>query len=355
MDRSDGHRVLYRQKDFPLFQNRVYDTVEEARNCAKSDIVLVEDRESGLVRNAAFDESLMDYDGRYNNEQSLSDSFQQHMLAVADLIEGTMGRRDLVEVGCGKGTFLEMLLARGTEVVGYDPTYENSNPKVRKEYFSEELGIRGEGLILRHVLEHIEDPVGFLFRLADANGGRGLIYIEVPCFDWICDHRAWLDIFYEHVNYFRLSDFHRIFGRLVHADRGFGGQYLRIVGDLATLRRPVRDERDAVRFPEDFSARLAAETAAEIGQCIVWGAGSKGVIFSLLCERAARPVDRVIDINPAKQGKHLPATGLKVLSPEEGLAGLAKGSVIHVMNPNYLAEIAEMAGPDYLCKGMSHD
>lgn len=348
-------RELYRQVGLPIFQNRMYDSAVEGRTCPRGDVVLVEDLETGLVRNAAFDASLMVYDAAYQNEQGNSAQFKQHLDEVAALIEHRMGRERLVEVGCGKGLFLELLLGRGADLVGYDPTYEGSNPRVRREYFSEELGIRGDGLILRHVLEHIEDPVAFLFRLAKANGGKGLIYIEVPCLDWICDHRAWFDIFYEHVNYFRLSDFRRIFGRLVHADRGFGGQYLRIIGDLSTLQQPVRDAGDAVAFPEDFTERLAREAEQEMGPCIVWGGASKGVIFSLLRERAGHPVDRVIDINPAKQGKYLAATGLRVMSPKEGLDGLPRGSVIHVMNPNYLSEIAAMAGPDFVCKGMSHD
>lgn len=350
-------RDLYRQTGLPIFQNRMYDSAQAGRDCPKGDMRLVEDMETGLVRNAAFDPSLMDYDAAYQNEQGTSRKFQQHLDEVAGLIEAKMGRTNLVEVGCGKGLFLELMLARGAEVVGYDPTYEGNNPSVRREYFSEDLGIRGDGLILRHVLEHIDDPVTFLRRLAAANGGQGLIYIEVPCFDWICDHRAWFDIFYEHVNYFRLSDFQRIFGRLVHADRGFGGQYLRIIGDLATLRDPKRDPFDPVRFPSDFTERLNAEAEADRdgGPCIVWGGASKGVIFSLLRERAGFPVDRVIDINPAKQGRFLPATGLEVLSPAKGLAGLPRGSVIHVMNPNYLDEIKNMAGPDFICKGMSND
>ncbi len=348
-------REVYRQEALPIFQNRMYDSCEEGRNCPRGDVVLVEDLESGLVFNAAFDARLMDYDAAYQNEQGNSPQFQSHLEDVADLIERRMGCARLVEVGCGKGRFLELMLARGVDLVGYDPTYEGDNPLVKKEYFSEDLGIRGDGLILRHVLEHIENPVEFLFRLAAANGGEGLIYIEVPCFDWICRKRAWFDIFYEHVNYFRLTDFSRIFGRLVHADRGFGGQYLRIVGDLSTLRRPLRDVADAVVFPSDFTERLAQEAGAEIGPCIVWGGASKGVIFSLLRERAGFPVDRIIDINPAKQGKYLAATGLPVLSPEQGLAGLPEQSVIHVMNPNYLSEIAAMAGPSFVCKGMSHD
>lgn len=348
-------RELYRQTGLPIFQNRMYESSEAGRSCPKGEMLLVEDLQSGLVRNSAFDPSIMDYDAAYQNEQGTSQTFQHHLNEVAQLIETTLGKVRLVEVGCGKGNFLELLLDRGADVVGYDPTYEGSNPKVKRKYFSEELGIRGDGLILRHVLEHIENPVDFLFRLKAANGGSGLIYIEVPCFDWICEHRAWFDIFYEHVNYFRLSDFRRIFGRLVVADRGFGGQYLRIVGDLSTLRQPERDPVDPVQFPDDFTERLEQEASAEIGPCIVWGGASKGVIFSLLRERAGFPVARVIDINPAKQGRFLAATGLEVLCPEKGLAGLSPGTVIHVMNPNYLDEVQRTVGADFICKGISHD
>jgi SAM-dependent methyltransferase len=348
-----SQRELYTQGALPIFQNRMYDSVEAARNCPRGDMRLVEDMATGLVHNADFRPEVMDYDAHYQNEQGVSPLFRAHMDGVADLVERVMGRTGLVEVGCGKGTFLEMLLARGVEVVGYDPTYEGDNPIVRREYFTEELGITGDGLILRHVLEHIPDPVAFLQRLAAANGNRGLIYIEVPCLDWICQHRAWFDIFYEHVNYFRLTDFDRIFGRVVHSARAFGGQYLTVVADLSTLRVPKRDEADAVAFPADLVSRLTEESAADQGPVVVWGGASKGVIFSLLRERAGRPVDRVIDINPAKQGRYLPATGLRVQSPAEGLADLAPGSQIYVMNPNYLDEVRALAGPAYVYKGMS--
>ena len=349
------NRLLYRQDNLPIFQNRMYDSQEAGRACPKGTMALFEDMTSGLVYNSAFDANLLDYDGAYQNEQGHSPLFKSHMQAIADLVEAKMGRKRLVEVGCGKGTFLELLLARGIEVVGYDPTYEGNSLLVRREYFTEELGITGDGLILRHVLEHINDPIAFLHRLAAANGHKGLIYIEVPCLDWICRHRAWFDIFYEHVNYFRLSDFSRIFGRVIHADRAFGGQYLTVIADLATLRQPMRDATDAIEFPTDLTERLYDEANAEQGRVVVWGGASKGVIFSLLRERAGRPVDRVIDINPAKQGRYLAATGLRVQSPAEALVDLPDGAVICVMNPNYLEEVRAMAGSRFVCKGMSHD
>jgi SAM-dependent methyltransferase len=348
-----SRRELYTQVGLPIFQNRMYDSIEDARSCPKGDIRLVEDLVTGLVSNVAFRPELMNYDSNYQNEQGVSPLFRTHMEGIAALIERQMGRARLVEVGCGKGTFLEMLLARHMDVVGCDPTYEGDNPLVQREYFTEALGIKGDGLILRHVLEHIPDPVMFLQRLAAANGHRGLIYIEVPCFDWICKQRAWFDVFYEHVNYFRLTDFDRVFDRVLYSARAFGGQYLTVIADLETLRVPVRDSGDPVSFPADFTSRLAAESAADEGPVIVWGGASKGVIFSLLRERAGRPVDRVIDINPAKQGWYLPATGLRVQSPTEGLADLPPGSQIYVMNPNYLDEVRALAGPAFEYKGMS--
>ena len=253
-------KTFYEQTNFPVLQNRVYETREAAINCPKGEIKIVEDTKTGLVYNASFDPELMMYDENYNNEQGVSPSFQQHLSQVADLIEGTLGRQNLVEVGCGKGFFFEMLLKRGFDLIGCDATYDGNNPKVTKKNFEPGIiAMPAKGLILRHVLEHIPDPYDFLCQLRDANGGGGLIYIEVPCFDWILRKRAWFDIFYEHVNYFRLNDFDRMFGRVIKSGRFFGDQYLYVVADLASLQEPAFDQSDSVDFPSDFLQGLNSE------------------------------------------------------------------------------------------------
>jgi hypothetical protein len=56
-------------------------------------------------------------------------------------------------------------------------------------------------------------------------------------------------------------------------------------------------------------------------------------------ERSGTPIDIVIDINPAKQGRYLAGTGLRVQSPDEALAHLPAGIDVFVMNSNYLHEI----------------
>jgi hypothetical protein len=322
----------------------MYDSELEAKQCPKGDIRLVENQQTGLVYNADFRSELMVYDDHYQNEQALSPLFQEHLHSISQIIERSMGRDQLIEVGCGKGFFLEMLLSQGFDVTGFDPTYEGSNDRVQRHYFTPGVANQANGLILRHVLEHVQDPVKFLVQLKESNQGTGKVYIEVPCFDWICQHRAWFDIFYEHVNYFRLSDFRRMFGIIIESGKVFGEQYLYVVADLATLRTPEIDLNDRVRFPSDFAQNLVNTTQGDVTGGTIWGGASKGVIFALIKERAGSPVGTVIDINPEKQGKYLPSTGLLVKSPLEALSNLPKGSVIYVMNSNYMEEIKNMSG-----------
>jgi len=338
-------RLLYKQEKYPIFQNRMYTSYADARACTTGDICLVENEETGLVYNAAFNPSLMVYDARYQNEQAVSFMFKDHLTSVLDIVGRCMGMGTIVEVGCGKGHFMEMLLDRRFDATGFDPAYEGDNPRIQKSYFDPNSATVADGLVLRHVLEHIQNPFDFLQQLSQTNGGKGRIYIEVPCFDWICDHCAWFDIFYEHVNYFRVSDFERMFGSVVESGKLFGGQYMYIVAELATLRRPKAATRDRVNFPENFTDTIAKGSA----NSVVWGGASKGVIFSLLKERAGQPVQAVIDINPAKQGKYLPSTGLLVQTPGTVLSTLPIGSLICVMNSNYLDEIKQMSGNQFNC------
>lgn len=350
-------KELYRAEQLPVFQNRMFHSEGDAQACAKGDVVLVQDLETGLIFNQEFRPELMQYDADYQNEQAVSSVFRAHLNDVATIIRKHLDRMSLIEVGCGKGYFLEHLTELGFEVTGLDPTYEGSNPNVIRANFTPEVGLSADGIILRHVLEHVRDPVGFLDHIAQSNGGRGRIYVEVPCFDWICAHRAWFDVFYEHVNYFRLSDFHRIFGTVHEAGHIFGGQYLYVVADLDTVRVPRQDAKEEFEFPDDFLATVGryaemirARADSEEHHTVIWGGASKGVIFALFMQRAGVEIDYVVDINPGKQGKYLAATGLRVSSPEEALSLMACASTIFVMNGNYLPEIRQMTDNkfDYL-------
>jgi SAM-dependent methyltransferase len=324
-------------------------TKQAARNSSTGDIILVRDRETGLIFNAAFKPELLMYDGDYQNEQAFSRVFRDHLNEVAAVINLYFERETLIEVGCGKGYFLEHLIQKGFSVTGFDPTYEGCNPHVVKAYFEPGTTLSSDGIIMRHVLEHVRDPLAFLKSIRDANGGKGKIYIEVPCFDWIMKNNAWFDIFYEHVNYFRASDFLRIFGKVLDIGHVFNGQYLYVVADLATIQDPLLEANDDVSFPNNFLVsvdryvkKIRKVRINQTSPIVVWGGASKGVIFALFMERRGVVIDFVIDINPAKQGKYIAGTGYVVSSPKEALSQISGNAVVFVMNANYLTEIQEM-------------
>lgn len=350
---------LFRAERLPVLQNRTFAKRSEAVASPTGDVVLVQDQPTGLVCNQAFDSSKLVYDETYQNEQACSATFRRHLDDVQRVIGRHLHGRSLIEIGCGKGHFLEQLLGAGFNITGIDPAYEGTNPNVVKSRFDKALGLSAEGIVLRHVLEHIPDPVSFLSEIASANGGSGTIYLEVPCFDWICDNRAWFDVFYEHVNYFRLSDFSRLFSRIYESGRVFGGQYLFVMADLASLQEPVAEAADPPRVPDDFLSGInrAADRMRSIKgrRNAVWGAGSKGVIFAVYMQRAGLLIDEVIDVNPAKQGRYLPVSGLAVSAPAAAAGRLNDGDNLFVMNSNYLDEIQAASGGRYTYLLVDHD
>ena len=346
-------REIFRAEGLPVLQNRVFATAAEALASATGDVVLVQSMDTGLIFNAAFDPERLVYAQNYQNEQACSGVFKDHLDAVTAVIQRHFQGRSLIEVGCGKGYFLDHLQARGFDVTGIDPAYEGDNPGVVKARFERGLGLSAEGVVLRHVLEHVPDPLPFLSSIADANDGKGQIYIEVPCFDWICNRRAWFDIFYEHVNYFRLTDLRRMFGTILESGHSFGGQYLYVVADLSSLRSPRFDKTCALDFPADFldGIHRLSTIARDSMRNAIWGAASKGVVFAVYMQRAGAKFEFVIDINPVKHGKYLAGSGLRVLPPDEAMRLLQPGDNIFVMNSNYLDEIVAQSGNQYhYCK-----
>lgn len=340
----------------PVYQNKMYATASSARNCARGTLSLSQNRESGLIRNITFDPSLLSYDSSYQNEQGLSSYFKTHIAEVLEISKRHFTGMHILEIGCGKGAFLEVLLGSGFDAQGVDPSYEGISEHIVRKEFNATLGLQGDAIVMRHVLEHIPEPVKFLNEIKNSNGGKGLIYIEVPCFDWILTSHAWFDIFYEHVNYFKICDFERIFGNVLASGHLFGGQYMFVVADLATLRRVDRPDQSMPQpysIPSGFYDGIikCTELSRQNTAKAVWGAGAKGVTFLHHMQDKGLEIDCVIDINPGKQGLYMAGCGLKVQSPENARIVLGERIDIFVMNSNYLDEIKAQWGPlgQYIC------
>lgn len=305
--------VIYETSAIPIFQNKVYADQAEAVTCCKGHISLCQ-CPCGFVFNNAFDISLMEYDANYQNEQANSSFFVTHLGTVCDFLSQRISPTDtIIEVGCGKAFFLEKLRGKGFTVIGYDPTYEGTAPYIHKEYFSKQTAFRITDLIvLRHVLEHVEKPFDFLHSIAEANQYQGKIYIEVPCFDWICQQNAFWDICYEHVNYFSKYVFENMFND-IEVGHCFGGQYLYAFAELKNLRSQVIPRHTARQY--SLSLPNTETFFAGNAPLFIWGAGARGNIFCNIADPQQKHITAVIDINPEKQNKFTGGSGHPIISP----------------------------------------
>lgn len=345
--RSARSQKLFEIERVPVFANAVYADQDQARAAAAGHIALHQCLDCGFVYNKAHDFSLMQYNPHYDNQQGFSDWYRRYLEGLADLIEAQIpaGERRVVEVGCGKGDFLNLLRGRGFEVRGFDPSYEGDDPDIVRDYFTERYADFDASLIiLRHTLDAVEDPLGLLHLLSKANRGRGKIYIESPDFDWAYANNAITDVLYEHTSYFNQRTIAALFEQSLTGSL-FGGQYFYCIGELSSLRSQMPAGADAKRYaPGNFDAEIEKYRAVirRHGQLIVWGAGGKGVSFVNAVDQQGRHVPFLIDIYPKKQNCYIGVSGHIILSPQEGLLRNRNLRLpVLVANPNYLDEVRQ--------------
>lgn len=341
LTQTSNVKCIFEQIEVPLFQNKVYPTKEQAVNCSKLPVKLYQCLDTGFVFSGEFDASKLDYDENYQNEQGNSDYFKNHLNTVYSALEkrGLLNGK-IVEIGCGKGLFLDKMLEHGHNVIGVDPTYEGESERVIKEYYSEKhKDLKADLIVLRHTLEHISTPFDFLQMIAKANAPTTTIYVEIPTFEWIFKNGAIEDVFYEHCNYFTTKTIKALFTECEVVPL-FNDQYIGIFAELGHLKsREELKEKEIEHYPSLFENALNKyqQLFANQTRKMIWGAGAKGSTLLNLMDPQATKVLGVIDINPKKQNKYIGGTGHLISSPEI----LLENSVdeIIIVNSNYTNEI----------------
>src|SRR5277367_3247488 len=99
---EDSPLLVFKQSKVPVFQNKVYPSLNEALEASVANVELVQSKVSGFIFNKSFDSKLMNYDKNYQNEQANSNVFQEHLKNVLSLLNSFgLKNKKVVEVGCG--------------------------------------------------------------------------------------------------------------------------------------------------------------------------------------------------------------------------------------------------------------
>lgn len=364
----DGRDVvdLVARDRLPVMQNVVWPSREEALAAPCAPFSLGVCRACGFAFNTRFDGALMVYDPRYDNDVP-SAVFTDYYRSIArDLAaRHDLARGPVYDVGCGKGTFLDVLCATvpGARGVGVDPSCapreadaERPVALLREMFRAELVTERPSLLVCRHVIEHIARPVEFVRAVVEGirRDPAVPLFFEVPDLDWIIDHEAFWDFCYEHCNYFTRASFAHALERggvaVGSSKTAFGAQYQWADGAARTSGEP-----EDVTGVADFVARVTRYAEAEqrriegarerlraagaAGPCVLWGMATKGVVFANLVDPDGSLLAGGVDVNVRKQGRYIPGSGHGIHAPE-WLTTLGDREVtVMVMNGNYAEEI----------------
>ena len=306
-----------------------------------------------FLENSAFDENLINYEVDYENSQAFSETFSVHMQNVLDLMKSILQKGSkLVEVGCGKGDFVELVQRdKYFTIDGYDASYEGNNSAITKRYLDKNDRIKADMVVLRHVLEHVPRPHEFLEMLAKVFGSSK-IFIEVPNYEWIETNQTFFDVTFEHVNYFTPTSLKKMFksGEFTHG-LIFSEQYQFLMGNLLSLSvgfdESYRNGRwhfksFADLFPEMDRKIDYINDLAKGGSAYIWGAATKGCLFLTHCANNQKLVGKIkfaIDINPNKIGKFLPNLPIRIETKEKFFEQAKPNDILIISNPAYETEI----------------
>jgi len=362
-----GPRTFYRLRNIPISSCVLLDSQAEAVGFPRGDLELCFCETCGFIQNSLFDPFLLDYTQDYEQSQGFSPTFGAFAQELVDRLIERYGirRKEVFEIGCGKGDFLSLICKTGDNTgLGIDPGFREGrlapdiDARVISAFFTEPAAdLTGDLICCRHTLEHIQ-PVGdfadLVRRSAEQRAGS-VVFFEVPDTSRILKEGAFWDIYYEHCSYFTLGSLGRLFRARgfdpLSLRTGYDDQYLLLEARVqdGELAEPFPGEEDLVEVGSRVQSFVDAtqtairgwdqrlEEAAAAGKTVViWGASSKGVAF-LTSLQTGDTVEYAVDINPYKQGKFMPGAGQEIVGP--GFLQDYGPDLVVVMNSIYLDEI----------------
>lgn len=324
---------------------------------------IVQCQHCSLIYNQAFEPLMIEkiytknYSSGIPNSPKVLDKYKK--IIDGTILSENVDSKCVVEIGASDFTFSELLVERGaSKVIAFEPSdlFQSKNPLIHhiNGFFSpERIPVDSEEIdlvVMRHVLEHLPNPLDTVEQLASIAKPGLKLYIEVPNSEDIIKNYRFYDFFYEHVTYFNpdlLVKIMKNFGFTTHSvTQLVNGQHFGILCEKletnnknllpiqATGNLQTVDNFD--HYTQAFLQKIK-KVIDSYDQVAIYGAGNHGLGVTSLLELNSGKVKCFLDLNKMKSGKFSPKTHIPIMPPKK--EDLEKLEAIVIIAPLHQDEI----------------
>ena len=248
-------------------------------------------------------------------------------------------RKNVIEIGCGKGDFLDILNAVDFNAVGLEFRKESvafGRSKGRNIleghlYDYDFGGTKFHSFVCLNFLEHQPDVDLFLKKLHAILHSDAIGYLTVPNIDYLLETETLYEFVADHLVYFSQKTLERSM-----ETHGFDVLESNIINNSNDIEIVVRKRRGIDLRGKITVDQLCRELNQEIAifksngkKVAVWGAGHR--TLALLAISNISDIEFIVDSAPFKHGMYSPVTHHLIVSPEHFLD--SDIDVLYVMLP----------------------
>ena len=281
--------------------------------------------------NEAFEYEKVEYDSDSIIESgTFSKKYMDYQHSSAHYIKKLIGYQPkvLVEIGAGSGLFIKEFDAE--KKIAIEPSDEakmidKSITVHNNFYVKENYNFPANLIVSRQVLEHVMNPVEFIRDVISSfgqdNSDEFFIYLEVPNSTPTFRFGRYYDFYYEHCNYFTTKSLIKLAEQVgmevVDISTGMDAELVSIL-----MKRGASESINILKNIDENRSSLKKKLNDGLNsdkKILAWGASGNGVqILNSLCIND-QMISFVIDSDVNKQGKFLPGTFQKIISPNEAI------------------------------------
>ncbi len=338
---SEDLEKIFKVSEIPLVPNAPLEP-SDFESEILVDLDIVQCQSCSLVYNRAFDPTMVEKIYTENYSSGIPSSpkiLEKYKFIIEDAI-GTenLEKQNIIEIGASDFTFSELLLQKGAnQVIAFEPSnlFKTENPRIYHidSFFNaneipintNEIGL----IVIRHVVEHLPDPLSTLREISEFAPVGMKFYVEVPNVDDILLKNRFYDFFYEHVSYFSpglLSGLMLGLGfETLKIEHLVQGQHFGLLCEKARsgqfnlkfseFSKNLFSISDFIDYTQSFIEKLE-DIIQSYERVAIYGAGNHGLGVASLLNVDRDQIECFLDLNEMKEGKFSPKTHIPIRIPE---------------------------------------